>query len=96
MRAQLKLFALLVVLAIAPHCFAQAPARKSEDKAIVVFGQTIHYWDVGSGPALVLVHGLGSSKDGDWGQAVGPLSKKYRVITMDQVGFGRSDKPLLD
>jgi pimeloyl-ACP methyl ester carboxylesterase len=96
MRPHLKLLSLLVALAIAPRCFAQTPAKQPEDKTIVVFGQTIHYWDVGSGPLLVLVHGLGSSKDGDWGQAVGPLSKKYRVIAMDQVGFGQSDKPLLD
>jgi pimeloyl-ACP methyl ester carboxylesterase len=51
---------------------------------------------VGSGSVLVLVHGLGSSKDGDWGRVVAPLSKKYRVIAMDQIGFGRSDKPLID
>jgi pimeloyl-ACP methyl ester carboxylesterase len=30
------------------------------------------------------------------GQVVAPLSKKHRVIAMDQIGFGRSDKPLLD
>jgi pimeloyl-ACP methyl ester carboxylesterase len=96
MQARLKLFSLLVISAIAIRCAAQTPAKQPEDKTIVVFGQNIHYWDVGSGPALVLVHGLGSSKDGDWGQAVDPLSKKYRVIAMDQVGFGRSGKPLLD
>jgi pimeloyl-ACP methyl ester carboxylesterase len=45
---------------------------------------------------LVLVHGLGASKELDWGQVVEPLSKKYRVIAMDQIGFGHSDKPLLD
>jgi pimeloyl-ACP methyl ester carboxylesterase len=96
MQARLKLFSLLVILASAICCDAQNPAKQPEDKTIAVFGQTIHYWDVGSGPVLVLVHGLGSSKDGDWAQAVEPLSRKYRVIAMDQVGFGQSDKPLLD
>jgi pimeloyl-ACP methyl ester carboxylesterase len=86
----------LVLTVFVVPCFGQAPAQQPQDKTIAVFGQTIHYWDVGSGPVVVLVHGLGSSKDGDWGQVVAPLSKKYRVIAMDQVGFGRSDKPLID
>ena len=96
MRARLNLFFLCMLALLPASSVAQAPAMQPQDKTIAVFGQTIHYWDVGSGPVLVLVHGLGSSKDGDWGQVVVPLSKKYRVIAMDQIGFGRSDKPLLD
>ena len=96
MQARLKIFLVIVLTVFAAPSFGQAPAQQPQDKTILVFGQTIHYWDVGSGPVLVLVHGLGSSKDGDWGRVVAPLSKKYRVIAMDQVGFGRSDKPLID
>ncbi len=96
MQARLKIFLVIVVTVFATPSFGQAPAQQPQDKTMLVFGQTIHYWDVGSGPVLVLVHGLGSSKDGDWGQVVAPLSKKYRVIAMDQIGFGRSDKPLID
>jgi pimeloyl-ACP methyl ester carboxylesterase len=65
------------------------------DKTIAVFGQTIHYWDVGAGPVVVLVHGLGSRKE-DWLLVMAPLSQKYRVVVPDQIGFGRSDKPLID
>ena len=65
------------------------------DKTIAVFGQTIHYWDVGSGPVVVLVHGLGSKKE-DWLPVIAPLSQKYRLLVPDQIGFGRSDKPLID
>ena len=53
----------------------QAGAPLPQDKTVVVLGQTLHYWDVGSGPILVLVHGLGSKKENDWGRAVGPLSR---------------------
>jgi pimeloyl-ACP methyl ester carboxylesterase len=91
-----KTFFAIALTFFAVPCFGQAPAKRPEEKTTAVFGQTIHYWDVGTGPVLVLVHGLGSSKDGDWGRVVAPLSKKYRVIAMDQVGFGRSDKPLID
>jgi len=96
MKARSKISFLFVLAVFAVPSFGQAPAQQPQDKTMLVFGQTIHYWDVGSGQVLVLVHGLGSSKDGDWGRVVAPLSKKYRVIAMDQVGFGRSDKPLID
>jgi pimeloyl-ACP methyl ester carboxylesterase len=44
---------------------------------------------------VVLVHGLGSKKE-DWLPVIAPLSQKYRLLVPDQIGFGRSDKPLLD
>jgi pimeloyl-ACP methyl ester carboxylesterase len=86
--------ALLLAASVA-LVWGQTPAPP-EEKTIPVFGQTIHYWDAGSGPIVVLVHGLGSSKNGDWRLAFGPLTKKYRVVAPDQIGFGHSDKPLMD
>src|SRR2546429_5695225 len=65
------------------------------DKASSVFGQTIHYFDMGSGPVVVLLHGLGSRKD-DWLPVLEPMAQKYRLLVPDQIGFGKSDKPLLD
>jgi pimeloyl-ACP methyl ester carboxylesterase len=98
MHKHLKMSHLLALVLFAAPSFAQAPApaAEPEEKSVAVFGQTIRYWDVGSGPVVVLVHGLGSAKDSDWGRVVAPLSQKYRVIAPDQIGFGRSDKPLLD
>src|SRR5712664_1287633 len=96
MQARLKIFLVIALTLFVTACLGQAPAQQPQDKTILGFGKTIHYWDVGSVPVLVLVHGLRSSKDGDWGRVVAPLSKKYRVIAMDQIGFGRSDKPLID
>jgi len=88
--------ALLLVAGCAVPLWGQTTAAQPEDKTVAVFGQTIHYWDAGSGPVVVLVHGLGSRKEGDWGRAFGPLSQKYRVIALDQIGFGQSDKPVMD
>jgi pimeloyl-ACP methyl ester carboxylesterase len=98
MEARMKVLRIFFLAVFAVPCFGQAPAKPAQpqDKTVTVFGQTIHYWDVGRGPVIVLVHGLGSSKDGDWGRVVEPLANKYRVIAMDQIGFGRSDKPLID
>jgi pimeloyl-ACP methyl ester carboxylesterase len=68
------------------------PARRS----VAVFGQRIEYYDVGAGPTVVLLHGLGTSAKGDWGACIMPLSGRHRVLALDQLGFGASDKPLID
>jgi len=64
-------------------------------KEATVFGQKIQYVDVGSGPVVVLLHGLGGNSS-NWVFNVGALSQKFRVIAPDQIGFGRSDKPLIN
>jgi len=60
-----------------------------------VFGQTIRYYDVGSGPPLVLLHGIGGDAD-DWAFCLSALAASHRVIALDMLGFGRSDKPYVD
>jgi pimeloyl-ACP methyl ester carboxylesterase len=69
----------------------QAPPLKEA----VVFGQKIQYVDAGSGPVVVLLHGLGGNSS-NWAFNIAALSQKYRVIAPDQIGFGRSDKPLIN
>src|SRR5256885_1907296 len=88
-----KAFGLILLLAVfAVPAFGQG---QPPDKTISVFGQTIHYFDMGSGPVVVLLHGLGSRKD-DWLPVLEPMAQKYRLLVPDQIGFGKSDKPLLD
>ena len=60
-----------------------------------VFGCAIRYYDVGSGPALLLIHGLGGDAD-EWAFCFEPFSRSHRVIALDLIGFGRSDKPLIE
>jgi pimeloyl-ACP methyl ester carboxylesterase len=57
-----------------------------------VFGRKICYYDIGSGPTLVLVHGLGGDAD-QWAFCFEALSATHRVIALELLGFGRSDKP---
>jgi len=71
---------------------SRLPAKHSA----LVLEQKIVYYDVGSGPVLVLVHGFGSEARFDWGNVILPLSKQHRVIALDQIGFGGSDKPFID
>jgi pimeloyl-ACP methyl ester carboxylesterase len=95
MRARVKFGSILLLTLFVVPAFGQTGPAQPPDKTVAVFGQTIHYWDVGSGPVVVLVHGLGSRKE-DWLPDVAPLSQKYRVLVPDQIGFGHSDKPLID
>ena len=65
------------------------------DKEVVVFGQKIHYVEDGAGPAVILLHGLGGSTQ-VWQYNIGPLAEKFHVFVPDQIGFGKSDKPLVN
>ena len=65
-------------------------------KSVRVFGQKIVYYDLGAGPVVVLVHGFATQARFDWGNVMLPQAKKHRVIALDEIGFGRSDKPLID
>lgn len=85
-----------VVAAQAPAPLLTPESRLPARHSIPVFGQKIVYYDIGSGPAIVLVHGFGSEARFDWGNVLLPLSRHHRVIAMDQIGFGASDKPFID
>jgi pimeloyl-ACP methyl ester carboxylesterase len=65
-------------------------------KTVLVFGQKIVYYEAGRGPTVVLVHGFASQAMFDWGNVIMPLAKNHRVIALDQIGFGASDKPFID
>ncbi|TWB21984.1 pimeloyl-ACP methyl ester carboxylesterase [Nitrospirillum amazonense] len=75
---------------------AAGRAAKTEAQTIQLFGASIKYYEVGRGPTLVLVHGLGSSAQGDWGKVMADLAKTHHVLALDQLGFGASDKPMID
>lgn len=72
---------------------AQAPAPES--KQVEIFGQKIHYLEAGSAsnPAVILLHGLGGDTS-NWALTIPALASKYHVYIPDQVGFGKSDKPI--
>lgn len=61
-----------------------------------VFGQKMAYYELGEGKPLVLLHGFGVSAAIDWAQVIRQLSLHYRVIAVDMIGFGYSDKPDID
>lgn len=61
---------------------------------ITVDGVRLHYLDEGSGPPLVLLHGLGSMvEDFVLSGLVREAAGRYRVIAFDRPGYGHSERP---
>jgi pimeloyl-ACP methyl ester carboxylesterase len=85
----------LVLLIVSSLASAQTQPPLPPEKTAVVYGQNIRYIEAGQGPTVILLHGLGSVKE-IWAANIGPLSAKYHVYALDQIGFGHSDKPLLE
>lgn len=71
--------------------FANLSGFPFEPNYIDIDGMRVHYLDEGQGETILLLHGEPS-----WSylyrKMVPPLSAMHRVLTMDFIGFGRSDK----
>ena len=65
-----------------------------EGHKAVVEGTTVHYHDVGKGPVLMLLHGGGPGASGwsNFSQNIPGLAERFRLIVVDQPGYGQSDK----
>jgi pimeloyl-ACP methyl ester carboxylesterase len=83
------------LFAVVPFAFPQSQPALPAEKVAAVFGQNIRYFEAGQGPVVILLHGLGAVKE-VWMGSFAALGAKYHVYAVDQIGFGHSDKPLLD
>ncbi|HSL53218.1 MAG TPA: alpha/beta hydrolase [Pyrinomonadaceae bacterium] len=84
-----------ILLSIVITVCVAAVANAQTSKEVLVFGQKIHYVEAGSGPTVILLHGLGGSTQ-VWQFNIAALAEKYHVVVPDQLGFGKSDKPLVN
>lgn len=55
-------------------------------------GRRIAYREVGEGPALVFLHGLGGNS-ASWEPQLAEFSPRFRTVAWDLPGFGASDPP---
>jgi pimeloyl-ACP methyl ester carboxylesterase len=57
-------------------------------------GTVLHYVDIGEGPPIVLLHGIGSTLD-DWfvSGVIDRLLPHHRIIAIDRPGYGYSRRP---
>lgn len=66
------------------------------DRYVKVNGSQIRYWDEGQGDVpLILVHGFAACIE-YWQYNISALSQHHRVIAVDLLGFGKSDKPAIN
>ncbi len=63
-----------------------------ESRELTLDGHRYHYVDEGQGEPLVLVHG-NPTWSFFWRELIGALRSQYRVIAVDHIGCGLSDKP---
>jgi len=90
-----RCFLIFVVVKLAAPQFLTAQQTTTPvDKVASVYGAKVHYVDAGTGSPVILLHGL-ADDIGVWESVIPALAAKHRVIALDQIGFGRSDKPLL-
>ena len=63
-------------------------------RTVPVGDREIFFSEVGSGPAVVLLHGGGAGATGlsNYSRNIGALARKFRVIVLDMPGYGRSSK----
>jgi len=62
---------------------------------VTLHGHRRAYVKAGSGPVLLLVHGLGCDHT-TWDEVIGRLARSYTVVAPDLLGHGLSDKPRAD
>jgi pimeloyl-ACP methyl ester carboxylesterase len=63
-----------------------------------VYGVKTHYVHAGEGEPILLVHGAGPGAYGEagWYNAIPVLAQHFHVYAMDLIGYGLTDKPLID
>ncbi|MEM5452516.1 MULTISPECIES: alpha/beta fold hydrolase [Paraburkholderia] len=87
-----KLAADVLAESIAARLDVTAPFAPSHDKRFLsVDGERIAYIDIGNGPAVVLLHSLGTSS-ALWDDILPALTANYRVVAIDARGHGDSTK----
>jgi len=68
------------------------PAENFELKEMTLHGHRVAYRSAGSGPAIVLVHGI-TSTSATWERVMPYLATRFTVIAPDLLGHGQSAKP---
>jgi pimeloyl-ACP methyl ester carboxylesterase len=69
--------------------------RGIEPREITLHGHRVGYRSAGSGPLLVLIHGIAGSS-ATWEEVLPRLAERYTVVAPDLLGHGSSAKPRTD
>jgi pimeloyl-ACP methyl ester carboxylesterase len=89
---------LVVLIAVSLVAFTAITSRRVQiavpprGRFIAVGGASIHYLDKGSGPAIILLHGLGGQMGHFAHSLLERLTGEFRVILIDRPGSGYSSR----
>lgn len=70
-------------------------SSKLRVRSLVIHGHRRAFVQVGRGPVVLLLHGLGCDHT-TWSPVIEQLSRRFTVIAPDLLGHGASDKPRAD
>ncbi|WP_457967040.1 alpha/beta fold hydrolase [Arthrobacter sp. D1-29] len=67
---------------------------RAHQRETTIDGARTNYFEAGSGTPVVLLHGgeFGGSAELAWEDLIAPLSRDFRVLAPDMLGFGHSEK----
>src|SRR5215216_885953 len=71
---------------------SREPQTLDELHEVVLHGHRVFYRGAGSGPVVVLVHGI-TSTSATWANVLPYLAERFTVIAPDLLGHGESAKP---
>ncbi len=86
----------LAASAAVNYALAKRAERRNppQGRFITIDGVRLHYLERGSGPPIVLLHGLGAlTNEMTASGIIDPLAADHRVIVFDRPGFGYSERP---
>jgi 2-hydroxymuconate-semialdehyde hydrolase len=71
-----------------------SPFKRVVQTSLMFEGLRVNAWVGGRGPNLLLLHGSGpgASSVGNWRPVLDRLAERYRVLALDLIGFGESDR----
>ncbi|HMD84327.1 MAG TPA: alpha/beta hydrolase [Terriglobia bacterium] len=84
---------MIVLFSLSSAAWCQMAPPLPPPQTVMVRGHKIAYYEAGKGNAVILIHGLGADSR-HWAANIDALSNNFRVIALDQIGYGQSDKPL--
>jgi pimeloyl-ACP methyl ester carboxylesterase len=67
----------------------RAAMSELEPQTLKLHGRSVSYVKAGSGPLLMLIHGIAGSVE-NWREVIEPLSQRYTVVAPSLPGHGRS------
>ena len=67
-------------------------AEAAEVRFVPIHGHQVAYRSAGSGPVMLLVHGIAGSS-GTWARVMPDLAEHHTVVALDLLGHGASAKP---